>query len=63
MGATICFVFAGLAAITAILFGLATLNNPYNDLTRAYTGLFALLSGISPLGLWLLGAVLVGRTD
>ena len=63
MGAIISFVSAGVATVAAILFGLVTVNNPYNDLTRAYTGLFTILCGAAALSLWLLGAVLVGRTE
>lgn len=62
MATIISFLFAGVATVVAILFGLATMNNPYNDLTRVYTRAFTILFGLAALGLWILGGVLVARS-
>lgn len=49
---------AVVASIVTVAFGIATAANPYNDLSRAYTMMFALAGGIAALTFWVLFSLL-----
>lgn len=51
-GRAVTFIVAVLATAACGVLVLATLGNPHNDVTRAWTTLLALASGIVAVGAW-----------
>jgi hypothetical protein len=56
----VLFVVGLLSVAACLTFTLATVANPYNDITRASTTIFAVVCGVVSVGAWI-GVVLVGR--
>lgn len=48
------FVLAMLFSAVAVYFGLATITNPYSDITRVWTTLFFIGSIVSAIVFWVL---------
>ena len=59
MGEIIAFLLAIMSTLTAVLFGLATINSPYPDITRAHTSLLTIFFTVTALGFWVLWGVLL----
>ena len=56
----VLFVIGLLSVAACLIFTLVTVANPYNDITRAWTMIFAAVSAVVSAGAWV-GVWLVGR--